>query len=366
MLKLDCKYFHGDRPCVFNKTEGIVCDHCNYYCQIKMKILIIKLDAVGDVLRTTTILPQLKKIYPDSFITWCTRKNSKQLFENNKLVDEIITIEDGAYFRIKTEKYDQVINLDTSKISSSIASMAKSEKKTGFILNEKGFVEPTSESANTWLEMSAFDNFKKTNTKSYQQIIYDILEFPKPIFQPQLFVPEETTKRISDNLKQIGLSKKLKTIGLNVGVGPKWPSKGWPEKNWEQLIKILGNKNYNLLLLGGPEESDSIQNLKTKFPFLIDTGTENSELEFAAIINECDLVITCDTFALHIATAMSKKLIVIVGPTSAAELYLYEKGVKLTPLFECKCYYKRNCTEEFFCMESISPDSVLKEIDKII
>mgnify|MGYP002392011113 CR=1 FL=1 len=56
-------------------------------------------------------------------------------------------------------------------------------------------------------------------------------------------------------------------------------------------------------------------------------------IAFAAIVNECDLVITCDTFALHIATAMGKKLIVLVGPTSSAELYLYEKGVKLIPSF---------------------------------
>jgi heptosyltransferase-2 len=366
MLKLDCRYFYGDKPCVFNKTEGIVCEHCNYYNPIKMKILIIKLDAIGDVLRTTSILPPLKNKYPDSFITCCTRKSAKQLFNNNKFVDEVIVVEDDAYFRIKTEKYDLVINLDTSKVSSSIAAMANSETKIGFILNEKGFVEPTSESANVWLEMSAFDNFKRTNTKSYQQIIYNILGLSDPIFKPQLFVPEETLKIISNRLNNLGLNKKLKTIGLNVGVGPKWPSKGWPEKHWQHLIKDLGNQSYNLLLLGGPDERERIQRLKTKFSFLIDTGTENSVNEFAAIVNECDLVITCDTFALHISTAMGKKIIVLVGSTSAAELYLYEKGVKLTPSFECKCYYNKNCNQDFSCMESITPDSVLKEIEEII
>ena len=70
MLKLDCRFFYGDKPCIFNKTEGIVCDDCNYYSPIKMKILIVKLDAIGDVLRTTSILPPLKKEYPDSYITW--------------------------------------------------------------------------------------------------------------------------------------------------------------------------------------------------------------------------------------------------------------------------------------------------------
>jgi lipopolysaccharide heptosyltransferase III len=366
MLKFDCRYFNGDKPCVFNKTEGIVCDDCNHYSPIKMKILIVKLDAIGDVLRTTSILPPLKKKYPDSYITWCTRKSATQLFSNNKFVDEVIVVEDDAYFRIKTEKYDQVINLDTSKISSSIAAMANAKMKTGFVLNEKGFVEPASEAANVWLEMSAFDNFKRANTKSYQQIMYDILEFSDPISEPQLFVSVETKKEISERLKQHGLNNKLKTIGLNIGVGPKWPSKGWPEKNWILLIKSLVKDNYNLLLLGGPEEKEKIIQLKKKFPFLIDTGTDNSVMEFAAIVNECDLIITCDTFALHIATAMNKKIIVLVGSTSAAELYLYKKGVKLTPSFECKCFYERNCTEEISCMESISPDSVLKEIERIL
>ena len=366
MLKLDCRFFHGDKPCVFNKTEGIVCDDCNYYSPIKIKILVIKLDAMGDVLRTTSILPPLKKKYPDAHITWCTRKSSKQLFNNNKFVDEVIVVEDDAYFRFKTEKFDLVINLDTSKISSSIASMANAEIKIGFILNEKGFVEPTSEAARAWLEMSAFDHQKQANQKSYQKIIYDILGFSDSICKPQLFVPEETIKKTSERLKHSGLNKNLKTIGMNVGVGPKWPSKGWPVKNWEELIHKLNSQNYNLLLLGGPEETGRIQNLKAKFPFLIDTGTENSVIEFAAIVNECDLVITCDTLTLHIATAMDKKIIVLIGPTSAAELYLYEKGIKLTPSFECKCYYERKCTESISCMESISSESVLKEIEKIL
>ena len=52
------------------------------------KILIIKLDATGDVLRTTSILPPLKLKYHDAHITWCTRNNSKELFKYNPYVDE--------------------------------------------------------------------------------------------------------------------------------------------------------------------------------------------------------------------------------------------------------------------------------------
>jgi len=92
MLKTDCKHFHGDRPCVPHKEKGMKCDDCTEYKPISFKILIVKLDAAGDVLRTTSILKPLKRKYPDSYITWCTRQNSKELFKYNPLVDDVILI----------------------------------------------------------------------------------------------------------------------------------------------------------------------------------------------------------------------------------------------------------------------------------
>ena len=51
ILKTDCRHFKGDRPCDPHKESGVKCNDCNYYQPISFKILIIKLDAVGDVLR---------------------------------------------------------------------------------------------------------------------------------------------------------------------------------------------------------------------------------------------------------------------------------------------------------------------------
>jgi len=176
MLKTDCLFFPGDKPCSYHKEKDVKCDDCSFYEPIEFKILIIKLDAIGDVLRTTSILPPLKNKYPKSHITWCTRKDSGDIFVDNFFVNELLFVEDDAYFRINTEKYDLVINLDTSKFSSAIASSAYGKHKVGFLLNEKGYVEPTSESAKQWLLMSAFDDVKKENERSYQEIMYDILD----------------------------------------------------------------------------------------------------------------------------------------------------------------------------------------------
>ena len=54
-LAFDCRHFVGDRPCKPHKQTGRVCT-CDRYDPIKERVLIIKLDAMGDVLRTTKSL----------------------------------------------------------------------------------------------------------------------------------------------------------------------------------------------------------------------------------------------------------------------------------------------------------------------
>jgi len=49
-----------------------------------MNILIIKLGAIGDVLRTTAILPGLREKYPDSLVTWVTKADSFDILKNNE------------------------------------------------------------------------------------------------------------------------------------------------------------------------------------------------------------------------------------------------------------------------------------------
>lgn len=366
ILKYDCRYFEGDKPCVFHKNYNIKCDSCNNYLPIEFKILIIKLDAIGDVLRTTSILPVLKNKYPSAHITWCTRFQAREIFINNNLVDELIFIDEDAYFRLTAEEFDLVVNLDTSKFSSSIASSVTGKTKVGFKLNKRGYVESTSEEADKWLLMSAFDDVKKENKSSYQKIIYDILGLKSNIELPVLNIPEEISKMILNKSKAWKLKQAEQTIGLNIGVGTKWPSKSWPLQRWEELITSLKDKSLNLLLLGGPDENGKISHLADRYTFTVNTGCDNSVMEFAAIVGLCDILITADTFALHIGNSLNKKIVALFGPTSHNEIDLYESGIKIVSSKVCQCYYKRECTELRSCMSEIMASEVLAGIESLL
>jgi heptosyltransferase-2 len=176
ILKTDCRHFPGDHPCVYNKKEGIICNNCIYYSPVKYKIIIIKLDAIGDVLRTTSILHAIKDKYPESHITWLTKNASKDIFKNNPLVDSLLFFEEpDLNSRLSTEVFDLVLHPDASPSSAAIAATVKAKEKRGFIMNNLGKVIPIDNRGTEWLEMGAFDQLKKANKKSYQQIIHEIL-----------------------------------------------------------------------------------------------------------------------------------------------------------------------------------------------
>jgi len=112
-VNYNCRHFRGDIPCMPHKKHGVHCEGCAYYDPIKERILIIKLDSIGDVLRTTSILPGLKENYPNAQVTWITKAESIPLFDGNTYVDRVFEVNQASYV-LETDEFDIIINLDAA------------------------------------------------------------------------------------------------------------------------------------------------------------------------------------------------------------------------------------------------------------
>jgi heptosyltransferase-2 len=75
-------------------------------------------------------------------------------------------------------------------------------------------------------------------------------------------------------------------------------------------------------------------------------------------------VVTGDTLALHIGLALQKRMVVLIGPTSAAEIDLYGRGETITADLDCLCCYRQACDRSPNCMESISVETVFRSVRK--
>jgi heptosyltransferase-2 len=113
------------------------------------------------------------------------------------------------------------------------------------------------------------------------------------------------------------------------------------------------------LLLGGPAEQERNDRLKRGSSVqLLDPGCDNTVRHFAALLSHCDVAVTGDTLAMHLALALGKRTVVLFGPTSAAEIELYGLGEKVVPDMTCLSCYKTSCDFAPNCMDLISTDMV--------
>jgi heptosyltransferase-2 len=359
----DCRFFLGDRPCTWHKQTGVVCT-CAHYEPIEQRVLIIKLDAMGDVLRSTALLPPLAAAHPRAAITWITRKESVPLLERNPYIAEVLELGPEVAVHLQTREFDRVINLDASKISAALATAARSTRKDGFVLNERGVVQPTNPAARQWLEAGLFDDVKRQGTATYQDRMAEILGLGGCDHRYVFELRDQERASASAHLRSIGLDEGGIVIGLNTGAGGRWPLKQWREEGYIELIDRLRDvEGIRFLLLGGPAEEARNERLKAgAAAHLFDPGCNNTVRHFAALLDRCDVVVTGDTLAMHLALSLRKRTVVLFGPTSAAEIELYDLGEKVVPDMGCLSCYKNSCDFVPNCMDLISVDMVERAV----
>lgn len=360
-LNYDCQHFPGDRPCHFHKENGVHCDDCTDYAPAKPPLLVVKLGSLGDVLRTTSILKPLAAKYPNHPLYWVSDPECHDLFKNNPYVARVLSSEDAlSVSLLKTLRFQAVFVLEATVRAALIGQSANAAERFGFGLKEEGYLIPLTEAADDWLKMSAFDDVKRANQKTYQRIIADICG-----------LKDIGSILVNLTAAELAVQKKYQShphprIGINLGSGKRWPTKRWPISHFVALAERLYASQGAPIFLFGLEE-DLIEKMTASLKGkAIYVNTKASVRDFFSHLNVLDVLVTGDTLALHAAVALGKRVVALFGPTSAAEIELYDKGLKLEPTEPCRCYYQDVCTSERFCMETISVDHVFGALEKVV
>jgi heptosyltransferase-2 len=336
-----------------------------------MKIVIIKTGALGDVLRTTFLPPLLKKKYHPVEIAWVTKKEAVPLLKNNPMIDKVIPIEK---IEGQTERFSLILSLDDDYSCAEIASKLQKEKVIGAYI-DGDLVRYTADSS-PWFGMGILrpeeeggiqeaDRIKKDNKESYYALIAKVVGVQHTGQKPILNLTDEEIRYAKNLLKDENIQDK-KIIGINTGSGNRWKSKRWSVANTSALIDGLQERGYRCIVLGGPEEQNRNKDITDRCRTdPLNMGTDHTLRQFAAIIAYLDIIVTTDTLALHIATALDKKIVALIGPTSAAEIDLFGKGIKLVPEKEC-CFYRKECPHKPSCMDTITPEVVRKKVEELV
>ncbi|MDO8528355.1 MAG: glycosyltransferase family 9 protein [Nanoarchaeota archaeon] len=282
-----------------------------------MKVLIIKLGASGDVIRTLPIAQAVRKKYPDSEITWITKEHNMQIFEANPHVQRVFSI-----FNYPREFFDILYNFDVDEEATRIAKEINAEKKFGFY-NENGYPVAFNLSAEYYLNTLFDDNLKKTNKRTYQEMMFDAAELPYSKELPVIVLTDKEKDYAEKFLRDNNLTQK-KLIGIYAGSSPKWPSKVWNFENTKEFIRKI---NKEVLLLGGPDEKgkyeELIEELKEQGIKIYTHDLNCSLRELISLISLCDEIVCPDSVSLHISLALKKPTIGLFFCTSPDEIEGY-------------------------------------------
>ncbi|MBS3088799.1 glycosyltransferase family 9 protein [Candidatus Pacearchaeota archaeon] len=316
-----------------------------------MKICIIKLGAKGDVIRTIPVAKAIKEKYKDSEITWITKSNISDILKTYKFLNQIETIPFST-----AETFDILYNFDIEKEATDLAKIIRAEKKQGFY-QEGNYVEAFNLGAEYYLNTLFDDEIKKSNRLTYQEMMFRVAEIPCKEEIVQLILPKQALDYADNFLNQNNLSTE-KLIGIHLGASPRWPSKAWHEDRVKEFITKAKQKNCQVILFGGQNESDKLASIAEELGVSIN-NPNNTNLEFASLIDKCKTIICADSFALHLSLALKKPTIGLFFVTSPNEVEPYNLLKKITsPLLKDFFPEKSDLYDEEL-VKSISSDNVL-------
>ncbi len=359
-----CKRFSGYKPCFpdHNCWE----DGCKDNIPVGKKILIINLDAMGDVLMTTAQLPAIKRNFPESTIYWVTLNNAAPLLFNNPLVDHVYNFDAESILILQQMKFDYIMNVDKSQQSCALLNSLVSKNKLGFGLNPDGKIIPVNKGAYYNFSLGMDNHLKfKVNQRTGQDYLAETFEMDYKRDEYVFELTNEEIQFVNDYKKKVGIKKKDKVIGFNTGCSELYPNKKMTIDQHIYLIRQLLKKKYKIVLLGGPEDTQRNKEIYSRFKGkIINTPTREGLRRGICYESIPDIVVTGDSLGMHIAIALRKFVIAWFGVSCWTEIDLYDRGVKLfsEDLF-CSPCWKKQCPYDLECIKMIDLDKIIREVD---
>lgn len=288
------------------------------------KLLVIRYGGIGDILWTLPAIQELKNRYEIKVRFACFEKD-RELFYNSDLVDEVITthypsIKDVEWADYVLDFFDTVegIGTDEAKVKNPIDISAEI---VGYKLKETVY-----------------------------KIKVDIAE----------------TKKAKSRLIMCGLKPGDKLVGFPLTASS--PHRTWYKQ--PELIKMLldYDKNLKVVVLGKENCELLVTRIKAlRSDRIIDLTNQTSLREYIAILNECNVIMSNDTSAVHISAGLGKNVVAIYSTVPAhTRVSNYPTVMGIEVQKDCSPCFKlsENCPNAESCLSTINVEEIFNEIIK--
>ena len=212
------------------------------------------------------------------------------------------------------------------------------------------------------------DHFKfKANTRTGQDYLAETFDLDNNYAEYIFNFSDEEKQFIQNYKEEVGITKSDFVVGFNTGCSVLYPNKKMTVDQHTFLIeKLLKKGKYKIALFGGPEDTERNAEIYSNFNGkIINTPTTGGVRKGACYESIADVVITGDSFGMHLAIALKKFVIAWFGVSCWTEIDLYNRGIKLfQENLECSPCWKKHCPYDLECIKMIDLNRILVEVDQ--
>ena len=366
-----------------------------------MKILILRVSAIGDVIHTLPAIFLIKKIFPNAKISWVVQEKAADLLQDQPFLENIFVLPNKfltfknwkksstKVLEIRKTKWDAILDFQGILKTSVLAAFLKG-KKYGFSFKH----------SRLWLTSFFTDKHTKPD---YQNIIQKNLALASDMLMHKtssykssptitelkklfkLKIPQNNKNIINNWLEKNNITKSVLQKFILLAPNTTWDSKHWPQENWEILFNLLLNnksfvENYSIVLVGkgfGEQAKKLSQKISNQNLNIFTTPNFNL-LSTCYLISKSNLLIAPDTGILHLADFLDKKSIGIFGPTHAKKHGPFINSDNIENVIQIKCphhYQKthgkstgkdKKTSINQNCMYKLSPEKLCDQIFKVL
>lgn len=349
------------------------------------KILILRLSAVGDVIRTLPAVKALKENRPSSEIAWIVEEPSRTLLEGQPEIDKVILFPRKRWVEgLKSprriwgtlrEMGEFILNLRRQKFD--VALDFHGILKSGLLSflsgapNRIGFDRKSSKEGN-----ALFSNLKVNLPQERMSRFHRNLALLRGIgleikdYNPGLHVPSEDREYVDSFFSSLTPFPKRPWIAIHPGTSATTSFKRWMPDRYSQLAdRLINELQATVIFTWGPGELSLVENIRKGMKESSIVGpTTQSLTQLAEVFRRCHLYIGGDTGPMYIASLVGVPLVVVYGPTDPI---LYEpfgphrKVMKEVGCNPCYPYRKRSC-EKIECLRAISVEDVFEAAKEML
>ena len=321
---------------------------------------------IGDLVMATPVLTDLRKAFPDAYITAMCRAPLADLLIADPDIDELFCFNKANLFDRRNEKRNIIEKLRQGKYDLGLLLTHSFSSAWSFwqgrIANRVGY-ECNGRRLLLTHSVPLDDKLQNQHLVNTYKILLQPLGIPLSSTAPRLYLKEKEVNDARELLKQQGITSTDVIVGINPGA-TYGSAKCWlPERFREVTHKLLQNKEIAVVYFGDIGSEGLVQEICRGFsPKVVNLAGLTSLRELVCLISLCDVLLTNDSGPMHIADALGTPIVALFGSTNELVTGPYKKGVVIHKHVECSPCYQRTCPIDFRCMKRIESEEVYQKI----